>query len=135
MATAKTWQHLTVIAPADDAVRLLPREAGTGALTFVLGELDGHGRAHGARRFPARWTDGRAEGEAYVEVRPHSAHLSELVVHLTPPAGVARTTWTRLRLRREALALAVMLRSEIENRHEMGGGPTIARRNARVRTA
>lgn len=117
MRTAKTWQHVVVQAPLDLAPELLPDEISSGPTTLeVLHERTAEGAFWGrdARRFRSRWTRGRREGAAYVELRPHSSRTTEMVVHLEAPKRNGRLWWSRDRLSREALGLALALRYDMD---------------------
>jgi hypothetical protein len=131
---AKAWQHVVVRAPIGSAPDAAPEQVMAGRVRLeIRHETTAEGAFWGkqARRFRSVWTDGGHKGAAYVEFRPHSRDLTEVVVHLASPESVIGSlTWRADRLNRAALGLALALRREIDSRAPAAGGKVPAARTA-----
>jgi hypothetical protein len=111
----KVTQILQV--PARKAGAALPGALAVGQAVLELHtERTPNGGSH-SRRLAARWTNGRAEGDAFVELRPASKVLTEITVSLERPKGARGLLWPKPALRRLGNLFAQALAYEISTRH------------------
>ena len=122
----KTTQILQV--PARKAGAALPGVLAVGAAVLELHtERTPNGGSH-SKSFVARWTKGRSEGQALVELRPASKLLTEVSVTPARPKGARGLLWPRPACRRLGELFAQALAYEIETRNIEEGSAFEVRR-------
>jgi hypothetical protein len=111
----KVTQILQV--PARKVGAALPGVLAVGDAVLELhAERTPNGGSH-SKSFVARWTKGRAEGQALVEIRPSSKLLTEIAITPARPKGARGLLWPRPARRRLGELFTQALRYEIETRN------------------
>jgi hypothetical protein len=103
--------------PASRVGRVLPKQLVVEPATLDIGgPIKERPAPDNTLRYDAEWSQGRARGQAHIEIRPTSKVSTDIVVELSHASGVWAFLWSKPRRHRLAGLFANALAYHVETR-------------------